>query len=173
MKKIVLHPLKGIQFENKEILEFGTSKTDLIQRFGKASSGTDKQLFYDDLELRIDFDNSDKIEFIEFIYGPFPEKTEIELYGINPFKSKSADLIELLTENNNGEIDSSEEPYCFAFLETSVGIFRDSCESDVEVLITELKKNGAYSENENWVLEDEEKAKYFWTIGLGKKDYYR
>ena len=173
MKKIILHPLKGIEFENKEILELGTSKNELIQRLGKASSGTDKQLFYDDLELRIDLDNSEEIEFIEFIYGPFPEKTEIELYGINPFKTDSHNLIEILTKNNTGEIDTTEEPYCYAFLESSIGVFRDSCEVDIEEMIAEMKENGDYSENEEWVLEDKEKAKYFWTIGLGKKDYYK
>lgn len=173
MKKIILHPLKGIEFENNEILEFGTSKTALIQRFGKASRGTDKQLFYDDLELRIDIDNSEKIEFIEFIYGSFPEKTEIELYGINPFKTDCHNLIEILTKNNKGEIDTTEEPYCYAFLESSIGVFRDSCEADIEEMISEMKENGNYSENKEWVLEDKEKAKYFWTIGIGKKDYYK
>ena len=173
MKKIILHPLKGIEFENKATLEFGTSKIEIIKSLGKPSSGNDKQMFYDELELRIDLDNSENIEFIEFIYGPFPEKTEIELYGIDPFKTNSSDLIELLTENNNGEIDLSEEPYCFAFLESSIGIYRDSCESDIDEMITELKENGEYSENEEWVLADKEKAKYFWTVGLGKKDYYK
>lgn len=173
MKKIILHPLNGIEFENKEILELGTSKTELIHRLGKASNEIDKQLFYDDLELRIDLDEYGKIEFIEFIYGPFPEKTEIELYGINPFKTDSYNLIEILTENNNGEIDNTEEPYCFSFFESSIGIFRDSCEVDINEMITEMKENGEYSENEKWVLDDKEKARYFWTVGLGKKDYYR
>ena len=173
MNKIILYPLKGIEFESKKMLELGTSKVEIIKSLGKPSSGTDKQMFYDNLELRIDIDNSKNIEFIEFIYGPFPEKTEIELYGINPFKTNSTDLIEILIENNNGEIDSSEEPYCFAFLESSIGIFRDSCESDIDEMISELKENGEYSENEEWVLDDKEKAKYFWTVGLGIKDYYK
>lgn len=173
MKKIILHPLKGIEFESKELLELGTSKIKLIKSLGKPSRCSDNQMFYDELELRIDFDNSENIEFIEFIYGPFPEKTEIELYGIDPFKTNSSDLIMLLTKNNNGEIDSSEEPYCFAFLESSIGVYRDSCESDIDEMITKLKENGEYSENEEWVLADKEKAKYFWTVGIGKKDYYK
>lgn len=173
MKKIILHPLKGIEFENKEVLELGTSKTELIQRLGKASREIDKQLYYDDLELRIDLDKTDKIEFIEFIYGPFPVKTEIELYGINPFKTDSHNLVEILTEHNNGEVDFEEEPYCFAFLESSIGIFRDSCEVDIDEMITEMKEVGEYYENQKWVLDDKEKARYFCTIGLGKKGYYR
>jgi len=35
---------------------------------------------------------------------PFLKKTEIELYGINPFKTESHNLIEILTENNKGEM---------------------------------------------------------------------
>lgn len=173
MKKIVLHPLKGIEFENNEVLEFGTSKLELIKRFGNATSEYDQQLFYDDLELRIDLDNEDKIEFIEFIYGPYPEKVEIEIYGINPFKTDSAALIELLSSHNKGEVDENEEPYCYAFLESSIGIFRDSCEVDMDEMLKEMKEIGAFAENEKWVLEDLEKAKYFWTVGLGKKEYYK
>lgn len=173
MEKIILHPLKGIEFESNKFLEFGTSKNELIKKLGKPSSGTDKQLFYDDLELRIDLDDSEKIEFIEFLYGPFPEKTEIELYGINPFNTDSHNLIKILTENNKGEIDTDEEPYCYDFLESSIGIFRDSCEVDINVIIAELKESGEYSENEEWVMEDREKSRYFWTLGLGKRDYYK
>jgi len=40
-------------------------------------------------------------------------------------------------------------------------------------MISEMKENGEYSENEKWILEDKAKAKYFWTVGLGKKDYYK
>jgi len=74
VKKIILHPLKGIEFESQEMLKLGTSKIELIKNLGNPSSEIDKQIFYDDLELRIDLDNSENIEFIEFIYGPFPEK---------------------------------------------------------------------------------------------------
>ncbi|MEO1438093.1 MAG: hypothetical protein AAFV80_21300, partial [Bacteroidota bacterium] len=70
-------------------------------------------------------------------------------------------------------LDDSEAPYCYAFHETSIGIFRDSCDSDVNEMIQEMKANGENPEQEDWVLEDKQKAKYFWTIGIGKKDYYK
>ena len=168
-----MEPLKGIRLENNEIIEFGTSKFDLLKKLGMPSSEFENQFFYDDLELRIDLDNQGQIEFIEFIYGPFPEKTEIEVYEINPFKTQSFELLEVLTEKNNGHVDKSEEPYCYAFLESSIGVFRDSCESDVNEMIAEMKANGENPEQEDWVLEDKQKAKYFWTIGIGKKGYYK
>jgi hypothetical protein len=173
LKKIILHPLKGIELENGQLLELGASKADVVNTLGEAYDEMDKKLFYDDLELRVDLDDSDRVAFIEFIYGPFPENVEIELYGINPFKTDSAALIEILTDKNKGEIDTTEEPYCYAFLESSIGVFRDSCEVEVEEMITEMKANGEYAQNEAWVLSDKEKARYFWTLGLGKKDYYK
>jgi len=173
LNKIILHPLKGIEFKNKDIIEFGTLKTELFKKLGQPTSEFEKQLFYDNLELRIDIDDSEKIEFIEFIYGPFPEKTEIELYGVNPFDTVSDRLIEILTEHNNGQLDDSEAPYSYAFHESSIGIFRDSCESDVKEMIKEMTANGENPENEDWVAEDKQKAKYFWTVGIGRLDYYK
>ncbi len=173
MKKIILDPLNGIKILKEEIIELGISKKKLFDKIGKPSSRSDNQFFYDEFELRINLDKEEKIEFIEFIYGPFPKKTEIEIYGVNPFKTKSLDLIQILTENNDGKIDDSEAPYSYAFLETSIGVFRDSCEDDIEEMIIEMKNLGKYSENQEWILDDKEKAKYFWTIGLGIENYYK
>ena len=169
MKKITLLPLVGIQIGSYETLEFGTSKSELFRKLGKPTSQYENQLFYKDLEIRIVLDSSKSIEFIESISGPFPEKIEIEVYGINPFRTKSEDLIEILSNQNNGEVDRSEEPYCYAFLESSIGIFRDACEADID----EMKANEGSPENKEWALKEEEKAKYFWTIGIGKKGYYK
>ena len=171
--KIILNPLKGIELENGKVVEFGESKVELFNIIGWPSSIDDYRLFYDELELRVDLDDAENIEFIEFTYGPYPEKIEIELYVINPFKEESLNLIELLDSNNNGEIDITEEPYCYLFKESSIGVFRDACEEDVDEMITEMKEMGAYLEHEDWILQDKEKAKYFWMIGLGKKNYYK
>ncbi|MCB9190013.1 MAG: hypothetical protein H6600_06795 [Flavobacteriales bacterium] len=170
--KIILLPLQGVKVGN-QFIEFGTPKKELINMLGRPSSDSENQLFYDDLEIRIDLDDSEKIEFIEFLNGPFPEKTEVEIYGVNPFQVTSHSFIQLLSEKNNGQVDDTEEPYCYSFLESSVGIFRDSCEVDVEEMISEMKEEGTYSEHEDWILEDKEKAKYFWTIGIGSKNYYK
>ncbi len=173
MEKVSLIPLEGIMFENGELIRFETSKEELIQKLGKPDEQFENQLFYDDLEVRIDLDEEDSIEFIEFIYGPFPEKVELDIYDINPFKLESSTLLEILTAKNKGEIDRSEEPYSYAFLESSVGIYRDSCEEDVLESIKHLKSSGDKLPNEEYLKEELEKAKLFWTIGIGRKDYYR
>ena len=40
-------------------------------------------------------------------------------------------------------------------------------------MIIEMKENDEYEENKNWILEDLEKSKNFWTIGIGIKNYYK
>ena len=158
--------------KSKNHLIFKMVKTELLKKIGRPSSENGNQLFYDDYELRIDIDQYDHVEFIECIYGPFLEKTEIEINNINPFKTKSSDLIQILSEKNNGKIDQSEEPYCYAFLNSSVGIYRDSCEVDIDEMITEMKNTGEYESNKDWVLNDKEKAQFFWTVGIGKAKYF-
>jgi len=42
---------------------------------------------------------------------------------------------ELLTENNAGEIDDTDADHCYAFVNISVGIWREMSEKDVEDLL--------------------------------------
>lgn len=172
IKKLILKPLEGLQIFNGKHLIFGDSKEKILEKIGEPSTVNNNQLFYDNFEFRIDLDENEKFEFIECIYGPFLEKTEVEIYGINPFKTLSSQLIQILTDKNHGVIDKTEEPYCYAFINSSIGVFRESCEDDIEEMISEMKELGTYEENKDQILEDKKKAKFFWTIGIGKKNYY-
>ncbi len=173
MTKIELIPLEGIVIENIGKLTLGQSKSEIEKLVGEPSSSSNlKQLYYDDYECRIDLDKNGNAEFIEFIYGPFPEKTELSMYGVNPFEIGAEKLITILTEKNNGKIDDSEADYAFLFPNISVGIWREATEEEIEENIVEMKANGEYEENKDWVEEDLLKAKNFWTIGLGVENYY-
>lgn len=173
MKKIEILPLDGIEIENIGKLSLGQSKSDIEKLLGKPSDSSNlKQLFFDEYEIRIDLDKKGNAEFIEFIYGPFPEKTELSIYGIDPFKIGANKLIEILTDKNNGKIDDSEAEYCYTFLNISVGVWRQLTEKGVEESIAEMKADNEYEENKDWLNEDLEKAKNFWTIGIGVKNYY-
>jgi len=173
MQKINIVPLDGVYIENIGKLLLGHSKAEIEILLGKPSASSNfLQFYYDDLELRVDFDKQGNAEFIEFIYGPFPEKTELSIYDINPFQTGAEKLIEILTEKNNGEIDNSEADYCFAFLNISVGIWRQFTEQNVRESIEEMQRNNEYEVNKDWLHQDLEKAKNFWTIGIGVKNYY-
>ncbi len=173
MTKIEILPLDGIKIENIGKLSLGQSKADIEKLLGKPSDTSNlKQLFFDEYEVRIDIDKKGNAEFIEFIYGPFPEKTELSIYGVDPFQIGASKLIEILTKKNNGKIDDSEAEYCYTFQNISVGVWRQLTEKTVEESIAEMKADNEYEENKDWLNEDLEKAKNFWTIGIGVKNYY-
>lgn len=173
MTKIEILPLDGIEIENIGRLSLGQSKSDIEKLLGQPSDSSNlKQLFFDEYEVRIDFDKKGNAEFIEFIYGPFPEKTELSIYGVNPFQIGASKLIKILTEKNSGKIDDSEAEYCYTFQNISVGVWRQLTEKTVEESIAEMKAENEYEENKDWLNEDLEKAKNFWTIGIGVKNYY-
>ena len=173
MTKIEILPLDGIEIENIGRLSLGQSKSDIEKLLGKPSDSSNlKQLFYDQHEVRIDLDKKGNAEFIEFIYGPFPEKTELSIYGVNPFQIGATKLVEILTEKNNGKIDDSEAEYCYTFQNISVGVWRQLTEQNVEESIAEMKADNEYEENKDWLNDDLEKAKNFWTIGIGLENYY-
>ncbi|WP_316798403.1 hypothetical protein [Pedobacter frigidisoli] len=173
MIKIKILPLEGIEIENIGKLYLGQAKPDIEKLLGTPSANSNlQQLFYDHYELRIDLDHNENAEFIEFIYGPFQERTELSIYGINPFQIGADKLIEILKEKNKGKIDDSEAGYSYAFLNISVGIWRQSTEKGIDESIAEMKANQEYEENKDWLNEDLNKAKNFWTIGIGVKNYY-
>lgn len=174
MKKIKILPLDGIEIENIGKISLGQSQSEIESLLGKPSdSSNENQLYFNDYEVRIDLDKMKNAEFIEFIYGPFPEKTELSIYDVNPFQIGADQLVEILTEKNNGKVDDKEADYAFAFLNTSVGVWRQITEKNVQDDIDEMKSNNEYDENKEWLEEDMNKAKNFWTIGIGIENYYK
>lgn len=173
MINITLLPLTGIDIENTGIVNLGSGKSQIKALLGEPGSGSNEiQFYYEELELRIDFDKTGVVEFIEFIYGPFPQKTRLSLYGIDPFAIGSSNLVALLTDKANGEVDDKEADFCYTFPGLSIGIWRQFSEASVLATINEIKEEGTYEENKEWLEEDLIKSQNFWTVGVGIKDYY-
>lgn len=81
-------------------------------------------------------------------------------------------MYNVLSEENQGEIDDSEDGYSYGFLNISVGIYRPSVPEDVEDMIAEATADGKPMDEAE--IEDEmKKANYWVTIGIGVRDYYR
>lgn len=172
MKKIELIPLVGIQIEGIGQINLGASRDEVQALLGAPSDALDDQYYYDDLELRLDFNGRGVLEFIESTNGPYPEKTEVSIYAVNPFQTEANELVNILSEKNNGAIDDAEARYCYTFLNSSVGVWRQITEEDVQEEIEEIKADGEYEDNADMLLEDLEKSKFFWTIGIGVSGYY-
>jgi hypothetical protein len=172
MKQVEILPLQGIDLEGEIQLRFGQAINEIITLLGQPTAEEQSQLYYADLELRIDFDSNYELEFIQF-ERPFTEKVILQIYNVNPFTIEANKLIGVLTAENKGKIDESEEPYSYCFTEISIGIWREFVEEDVQSNIEELKNCGVYEASKEWIEQDLEKSKFFWTIGIGKKNYYK
>lgn len=172
MKKIKLIPLIGIEIENIGIIQFGQNIYDIKMKLGDPDSQDGTELYYTRLNFRIDLNEKEIFEFVEF-QGPYLENMEVSVYNINPFAINADELLEILALENNGEIDDSEAPYCYSFMNISIGIWREFTEKDILDTIEKMKVTGNYEESREWLNKDLEKSKHFWSIGLGMKDYYK
>ena len=133
----------------------------MFHLIGAPSKEFDNKLCYDELELHVDFNETGKVEYIESIMGPYPKNTEISINGINPFKTVSSELIDILTKINNGRIDRSEADYGFSFIDKSIGIYRSSTVEDIQEMIREMKENNDFESQKEDTLYELEKSQFF------------
>lgn len=84
----------------------------------------------------------------------------------------SADeLYELLADINNGETDDSEAAYSYAFMNISVGIYRETTPEQVQEMIAESADTGEPMSNGD-IAQELRNANHWATFGLGVKGYY-
>lgn len=170
MQKIRLIPLVGIEL-NHVTITFSFSQEDVKKLLGEPCSTEEGSIYYFDNELRFDFDDDGKMEFIEFL-GGIDGKLQPTIYDVSAFQSEAEDLYDILSEKNHGDIDDSENGYSYGFLNISVGIYRPSIPEDVEEMIAEAKKDGEPM-NEEEIEDEMRRANYWATIGIGVESYYR
>lgn len=163
----VLYPLERAVIGDITIC-LGMDKNSIFNMIGKGESFDDERYYYFNSELAIDYDDKNKIEFIEFL-GGIDGELQPMIYGISAFEENADDLVELLKKYNNGEIDDSENGYSYGFLEISVGIYREFLPEEV---VKDAKNDNKSLDDED-VREDLRKALHWATIGIGVKDYYR
>ena len=106
--KAIINPLEGIILDDKKIL-MGMSKSEVISLLGNADIW-ESCYYYFDNELAIDFDESDKVQFIDFLGGkngcikPY-------IYGMAAFDSNADDLVEVLKSHNSDRIEDDGNGY--------------------------------------------------------------
>lgn len=164
--EIKIIPLKGIIVDGKNI-DLGMHKSEVAKKLGEGE--LESRHFFFNYDLAIDYDGNECVEFIEFL-GGIDGSLSPCIYDIPVFESNSADIYELLKKKNNGEIDDSENGYSYAFLNTSIGVYRDATEQSVKEDIECMKADGVY--DQEYVDEQMMKANRWTTIGIGVKDYY-
>ena len=81
---------------------------------------------------------------------------------------EAAELVTLLKEKNGSNIDDAEAPYCYCFRNISIGVWRQNIPEDISQ--SEIR-DATDEERKIWIME-QNKAKHFWTIGVGNIGYY-
>lgn len=169
MDNIEIKPLFGIDFNNIEI-KLGASECEVKAALGEPYSVWENSLYYFENELRFDLENS-SVEFIEFL-GGIDGKLQPIIYGTSAFQTDADKLYEILSQRNNGEIDNSESPYSYGFLEISVGVYRENIPDEVQEMIKDAEENGEPLDEEV-IAEETRRAAHWATIGIGVDNYYR
>lgn len=170
MKTITLTPLQGMEIEGLGALRFGQNLQDVVALLGKPDSGETERLYYHGLGLRVDLDRAGGVEFMEF-FRPENDDYQLSLYGTDPLALPATQLTALLAEKDPAGIDDSEAPCCYGYTHLSIGVWRDFAEEHVLADIAQMRKNGEDADAA-WLQEDLEKSRCFWTVGIGKPDYY-
>lgn len=168
MKNIVILPLEGFCIDGTEI-RLGASENEVRDVLGEPESRYKSSLYYFGNELRFDL-GENGVEFIEFLGGA-DGALQPTIYDVPAFGVGAGKLYELLAEKNGDRIDDRENGYSYAFLNLSVGVYRESIPENVEEMIAEAIRAGEPM-SENDIAEERKKAAFWATIGIGRAGYY-
>lgn len=97
---------------------------------------------------------------------------QITIYGVSAFDINSAELVDVLKINNNGEICDDENGYSYQFSNISIGVYREALPDEITKMIEEAKSDGNPMSDDE-VEYEMKRANYWATIGCGSVVYYQ
>lgn len=167
---IEIHPLDKVVIDGVPIY-LGMEQAAVETAIGKGQL-LGKRYYYFNCDMAIDYYADGKVEFIEFL-GGIDGALQPKIYGVSAFDTPAEELIILLKQKNAGEVLDREQGYSFAFLNISVGVYREMRPSDVVKMIEEMKADGIATDNNEDVAKEMRRANHWATIGVGIKGYYQ
>ena len=167
---IEIYPLEKIVVDGVSIY-LGMDQSAVETAIGKGQL-IGKRYYYFDNDMAIDYSENKTVEFIEFL-GGIDGSVHPVIYGISAFDTLADELDSLLRQKNDGEINDLEQGYSFAYLNISVGVYRERRPSDVMEMIEEMKADGIPTEDNEDVAAEMRKADHWATIGVGVAGYYQ
>ena len=155
------------------VIKLGMTRAETRTVLGKPEYASDKSMMeygdftmpvsakdaYFNNELQITFDDDNKADFIEFS-GKDSEFIDVYLKGIKVFETPARQLVKEISNSTNAEFDEEEEeiPYSYVFPSIDLAVWRQ--------VIPE-------QDEQNEEIPESDEGKYFWTIGIGIKGYYK
>lgn len=167
---IKIIPLDKVEIDGS-VISLGMKK-EIVEKTIGTGKLTGERYYYYNSEMAIDYDSDDKVEFIEFLGGVEGSLKPV-IFNISAFDINADVLVEILKSNNDGDINDEEQGYSYAFLNISVGIYRESTPTNILEMIEEMKANGVSIEDNEDLEFEKKKAEHWATIGIGVDGYYR
>lgn len=162
-------PQAGVIVDGR-IVRLESTKADVMQALGSAEADRWNSLYYFNNELRVDFDQEGRVEFIELLGGPEGQLQPV-IFGVGAFQADPEVVAALLKEKNGWDVIDGEKGHCLQFLKLSVGLFRESVPENVAGIIEEAEADGhPLSEEE---IGDEKRRTHWAAIGVGVEGYYK
>ena len=168
--RIEIFPLDKVVFDGVSVC-LGMERTIVEDAMGIGQHIGNRFYYYNN-ELAIDYNKNNKVEFIEFL-GGVESSLQPTIYGLSVFGTDAEELKELLKQKNGGDINDTEQGYCYSFENISVGVYREIRPSDVLEMIEEMKVDGISTEDNEDVITDMYRASHWGTIGVGIRGYYQ
>jgi hypothetical protein len=162
---IEIIPREGIILDGKKIL-LGATKEEVILLLGAPQIVRDSFYYYSN-ELRFDFDEAGKTEFIEFL-GGIDGNLKPQIYGISVFDNIFDIVYSTLLENNGREFTDIEDGHCHVFDKIGIRIYRGFTHKEFEESLRAMKAEGIPFENYADYESDKRKAFHWDTIGVGR-----
>ena len=169
-EKIVMVPLEKVTLDGKDIaLGMERAQVEVLLGAGTVSGS---RSFYFDSELRIDYDENGRVEFVEFLGGACG-KLKPEIFGVSAFDAEVNQLYKLLAGENGGDIEDEENGYSYAFRRLGVGVYREMKPEDVSDCVRAMLSQSLSAEGDPEIARMQEEASHWCTIGMGGAEYYR
>lgn len=165
---IEIYPLEKVVIDDISIV-LGTEQSRIEEAIGKGQLVGYR--YYYNSELAISYDKLGRADFIEFI-GGVDGYIKPNIYGVSVFDADAAEVYELLKQHNGENIDDAERGYSYAFLDLSIGIYRESTPESVSEMIDEAKNFGNPMSDDD-IQYEMKKANHWATIGVGVAGYYQ
>jgi hypothetical protein len=165
MYKITLLPQVGVQIEGFPQVNFGDTKAQVIQAWGKFAEIRKDRVEYTQFGFFADFKEDGSFEAVEFWNYMESFAAEVYIYGLEVLQNPAAETLAVITENNNNE--PAKEGW---FYNVDV-IYSGGHPGDFEKIIEQYKQDGTYEESKAYLEEDYRKSHYFSSFGIGYKGY--
>lgn len=167
---ITILPLKGITINNSSSIMFGQTLDEVALIFNYEHTHLSNKYYLFDNNLCLEFDVENKLIFIEvsncntitpYLFGQNPFSLPDD--ELIPFLHKHCNCYEVMPLNFNKITD-------YIIQSESLSLFRQTSPYKILESIEDAKSIGYYNRNMDF---DYLRSRFFDTIGIGKKDYFK